>query len=371
MKHLDEHFTKAAVTTASAIVRGFETGSPLGDYSAVAVLNDGAGVSFGASQFTHRSGSLTDVVERYLANGGAVGRDVLSAAIPALHRRTNSAITSLAADRQFKKALASAGITREMREAQDAVAFERYMVPAIRACIGSGFRLPLSLAVIYDSMTHGSYNKIRDRVRGVDPANYEKAWITEYVRQRDAWLAAIQRLRSTRYRTRFFLNQIAVGRWELTLPLNVNGVLLTHELLGISPATAGETTAAGPKTPSITTTTTEPPTSAIEPTNIPQARPPVWKRFESGITDAAEGYDRVERVTMSVTKRTDRAKSLWTTVAGTLWQTGWAVFGFLAGMPREVWLVVAVIAAVLTLAYLYRQIALGKMREGAVVSGEW
>ncbi len=363
MKHIEDHFAKDAIATASAIVRVFETGSPLGDYSAVAILNDGAGVSYGASQFTHRSGSLVEVVERYLANGGAVGRGVFSAAIPALHRRTNSAITSLATDRKFKKALASAGITREMRDAQDAVAFERYMVPAIRACIGSGFRLPLSLAVIYDSMTHGSYNTIRDRVRGVDPANFEKAWITEYVRQRDAWLASILRLRSTRYRTRFFLDQIAIGRWELTLPLSVHGVLLTRELLRISPASVGETTAAGPTTPSITTTMNEPPTTANEPTIIPQARPPVWKTVESGITTAAERYDRVEHVTMAVAKRTDRAKSLWTTVGGTLWQTGWAVFGFMAGMPREVWLVVAIIAAVLTLAYLYRQNALGKIRE--------
>src|SRR5690606_39674189 len=127
----------------------------------------------------------------------------------------------------FRKALAAAGITREMREAQDAAAFEMYMRPAIAACAGSGFVHPLSLAVIYDSITHGSYNKIRDRVRLTDVnGGFEKAWVTEYVRQRDAWLASIPRLRTTRYRTRFFLNQIALGRWELELPLRVNGVTI-------------------------------------------------------------------------------------------------------------------------------------------------
>jgi hypothetical protein len=39
------------------------------------------------------------------------------------------------------------------------------------------------------------------------------------------------------------------------------------------------------------------------------------------------------------------------------------VFGLIVGVPREVWLVVAVIAALLMLMYLYRQIALGKIRE--------
>ena len=48
---------------------------------------------------------------------------------------------------------------------------------------------------------------------------------------------------------------------------------------------------------------------------------------------------------------------------GSVTQTFWALFGLFAGVPREVWLVVALIAAALMLMYLYRQIALGKIRE--------
>ena len=59
-------------------------------------------------------------------------------------------------------------------------------------------------------------------------SSFEKAWITEYVRLRDAWLASIPRLRATRYRTRFFLDQIKVGRWHLELPLTIHGVRLTE-----------------------------------------------------------------------------------------------------------------------------------------------
>jgi hypothetical protein len=383
MKQDHSHFSDNAMATAAAIVRVFETGSALGNYSAVAVLNDGAGVSYGISQFTHRSGSLQAVVKHYLAIGGAVGRRVFEAKLPILRRRSAAAISLLASNVSFKKALRAAGFTREMRVAQDAAAFERYMLPAITACAGSGFVLPLSLAVVYDSMTHGSYHKIRDRVRirNGGAALFEKVWITEYVRQRDAWLGSIPRLRATRYRTRFFLNQIALGKWELELPLNVHGVRLTNELLGISPATEGEyEMAAGPYSiPEEHHIAIEPPNSSYHPADTPQARPPfapnagfgpalgdgvpTFDSIESSLNQAGARFDRVERIAIDVANRTDRAKSLWTTIVGTSWQAGWAILGFLAGMPSHVWLAVAVIAAVLTLAYLYRQITLGKIRE--------
>lgn len=386
-----EIFTASAIGTTSAIVRIFETGSAKGDYSEIAVLNDGAGISYGISQFTHRSGSLFDVVSRYLRKGGSAGRPTLAGNLPLLRQRTHAAIVSLAANDSFKKALSATGATPEMREAQESVAFERYMRPAIVACEGSGFTLPLSLAVIYDSMTHGSYHTIRDRVRlsrsGMTPTEFEKRWVTEYVRRRDAWLASIPRLRAARYRTRFFLNQITAGRWHLKLPLNVNGYMLTDKHFDISPASAGnDHAAAGPyPIPSIQKTTLLPLNPPYQPTNHPQARPGVWNasfsravgqpersaqrvldEIEARIDRAAERFDRIERMTLKAANRTDRAKSLWTTVVGTIWQTGWAVFGTLAGMPREIWLVVAVIAGLLMLFYLYRQIALGRLREGGL-----
>ena len=84
---------------------------------------------------------------------------------------------------------------------------------------------------------------------------------------------------------------------------------------------------------------------------------------------AAEQFDRFESVISSTVRRTDAAKSLWTTVAGTAWQAAWGVFGFVAGLPREIWIVVAVIAAALMLFYLYRQIALAKIRESKTDGG--
>jgi hypothetical protein len=88
---------------------------------------------------------------------------------------------------------------------------------------------------------------------------------------------------------------------------------------------------------------------------------------EEKVSAAVEKYDQAGRIATIVTTRTDAAKSFWTTIAGSLTQAFWALFGLLAGVPREVWLVVAVVAAVLMIMYLYRQIALGKIRE---VKGE-
>ena len=388
-------FSAFELLKAMAIVNIFETGKPFGDFAACVVLNDGAGISYGTNQFTHRSGSLADVVERYLELDGTVGRAVFEGALSYLRRSEPAIVRSLARDERLKKALRSAASTREMRLAQVEIAFERYLKPAVDECTRLGFVLPLSLAVVYDGKVHGSYERFRDNVRvaplGVPTSvrtaeavalTFEKAWITEYVRQRDRWLRSVPRLRTTSYRTKFFLDQIKVGRWELELPLDVHGFRLEDHHIGNLTAYADgfalTDTAVGPdlyphKTKADSQT---PPNNPYHPASTPQAQPPsvshpqaenctlnTLNEFEDGVRCAAAKFDQVDRIVTGVVARTDRAKSLWTTVAGTLWQSSWALFGFFAGLPREVWLVVAVIAALLMLFYLYRQITLGKIRE--------
>lgn len=333
---------------ALAIVNVFETSRPFGDYAACVVLNDGAGVSYGINQFTHRSGSLAAVVRKYLAAGGQVERENLTASLPTLNKTSKAAIAKLASDATFKAALRAAAITNEMRDAQNATAFDLYLRPALDICEKRGFTLPLSLAVVYDSVTHGSWNRIAAKVARKE----EKAWVTDYVRARHAWLTRTPRLKATNYRTKFFLDQIATGNWHLLLPLRVHGVLLSEP-----PAVAGgltqATTDAAPSTPSdpaMSTSDLQPPATA-------------GGTDKSTFQSAADTFDRLDGVVSGVMTRSDRAKSLWTTVGGTLWQAAWAVFGFFAGLPREVWIVVAIIAGLLMLLFLYRQIALGRIRE--------
>lgn len=370
-------FTDLDKLKAIAIVNIFETGRPFGDYAALAVLNDGAGISYGISQFTHRSGALLAVVLRYLLTGGVAARQVLEQRLSILRTASAAAIARAADDAHLKNALRAAATTAEMREAQHHVAYHRFLLPAVRACEGSGFNLPLSLAVIYDSINHGSWEMIRDRVRLPEPAvrsvGFEKAWITTYVRERHSWLRSIPRLKPTTYRTTFFLGQIAAGNWQLRLPLTVHGYSL--RIQNFSPDSSGEPTSAAGHLPSTSTTSFDSPDPSIAKSNdalpVPTARPPKHSSEGSGrisqlgreLSNAFDKYDRVESIVQKVVTRTDSAKSLWTTVAGTAWQAFWAIASFFIGLPREVWLGVAFIAAGLTLLYLYRQTVLGRIRE--------
>lgn len=366
-------FTEMDRRKATAIVNVFETGRPFGEYDALAVLNDGAGISYGVSQFTHRSGSLYAVVRHYLENGGTVGRVVLEENLKLLRSTTPKSIASAAGNRPLRNALMSAASTALMRASQNAVAYDRYLRLATEACEGSGFTLPLSLAVVYDSINHGSWKMIRDRVRipvASRPGTaFERAWITAYVKARHNWLRSVPRLKSTSYRTAFFLAQIVAGNWDLKLPMTVHGVTLSAK--NFPPAIVGDTTSAAGHPPIPSTSPDGPPEPSVtgrrkaSPAN---ARPPKTKRPEAGrireeLADLLAKYDRIESIAGTILTRTDAAKSLWTTVAGTLWQTFWAIASFLIGLPRELWLAVAVIAAVLTIIYLYRQFALGRIRE--------
>lgn len=377
-------FTNQDKQKALTIVRVFETGKAAGDFGAVAVLNDGAGVSYGINQFTHRSGSLHAVVDRYFELGGAVARNVIERRLELLRNPSVFNIRWLAADIAFKKALKAAAISSEMKAAQTQIAEERFLRPAIDECERLEFTSALSLAVVYDSITHGSWEKIRDRI--VEKPQREKRWITEYVRRRDAWLGSIPRLEVTRYRTKFFLDQIAIANWDLRLPLRVHRVKIDTEMLartadipvrmiaqheqlptasgGADKSVRAPVSAVGPKSQTTTDTTHDPQQSHQESSETPQAQPPGFlDEVERRVAEAAAKFDTAERVVITIADRTDRAKSLWMTFLGTIWQTLWAVIGWLADVPREVWLVVAIIAGALMLLYLYRQIALGKIRE--------
>ncbi len=232
-----ETFSLLAKLTALAIVHIFEASKPFGAFDAYVVLPDGAGVSYGVSQFTHRAGSLAAVIVNYLSAGGSVGADYFKQILPVLKQKGEGAIKQLAADKKFKHFLQLAAETDEMRAAQVDVATEKYLQPAIDACEGSRFVLPMSLAVVYDSINQGSFALIRDRVRIAKGAksdlDFEKAWITQYVQKRDSWLENHPKkiLQSTDYRTDFFLAQIARGNWDLKAPMNVHGWKLTAEQL--------------------------------------------------------------------------------------------------------------------------------------------
>lgn len=358
-------FNEKAKLTALAIVHIFETSEPLGDYSAVAVLKDGAGVSYGKSQFTHKSGSLAAVLKRFQKICKECGtQPLLEGYEKLLADRSARSIDNLSHDQRFKNGLKAAGRRPEMQQAQREIAFEKYLKPAIDACEGSDFVFPLSLAVVYDSINHGSFAKIRDRVvinkpgnGSMKPEEFERAWITLYVQKRDYWLEhhANDLVQTTDYRTDFFLAQIARGNWNLDLPLNVHGHRLTEADISV-----GESESQ-PIEPVVKDAEVE--RTAFGEATDGEAAPGIVDRAAGTFGPAAETFDKVNDLISGVAARTDSAKSLWTTVTGTAFQVFWAVFGFLIGLPKEVWIGVAIVAAAFGLYYLHRQIALGKIRE--------
>lgn len=221
-------FRKIDILKAFGITHIFETSKAVGKTDAFAVLSDGAGISYGFSQFTHRSGSLKKVCTEYLRLGGTVGADVIKACLPNL---ANAAfITKYSKDVGLKIALLAAGKTDLMRQAQEHVAVKYYMQPSINACDGSGFVLPLSLAVVYDANNQGGYAAVRDRVSVkrsdfTSALAFEKAWITSFCIKRKTWLVTRPKaiVHATVYRPEFFLAQISASNWNLNFPMTVHG----------------------------------------------------------------------------------------------------------------------------------------------------
>lgn len=210
------------------IINVFESGSPLGNYSAISIYKDGPHnqrqVTYGRSQTTE-FGNLAELLEMYVKAGG-----IYSEALrPYLDRIE---VTPLADDSLFLQLLRDAGRKDPlMRQTQDAFFDKRYFMPAMTWADNNGFSLPLSALIIYDSFIHSGsiLNFLRKRFPESPPASGgdERAWITQYVDTRQEWLANHENriLRKTVYRSACFKNEINRDNWDLSrLPINANGI---------------------------------------------------------------------------------------------------------------------------------------------------
>lgn len=223
-------FTNRQKAAAKATVTVFETGKSRGNYSAVAVLADGAGISYGTHQATHASGTLYKIVKLYTEISSDPEAQALKKYLPLLSKKGKSTAESIRAgkDATLKSLLKTAGTKPDMRYAQDYVFSKNYLEPAVKICEESGFKSALSLLVIFDSLVHGNFARIRDRVPG---SLGEKAWIKRYCEERRNWLMGHSNklLRTTAIRPKTYLGLIEAGNWELNTPYYVHGVKLTEE----------------------------------------------------------------------------------------------------------------------------------------------
>jgi chitosanase len=218
--------------TAEAIVNVFETGRVAGDYGRVTVTPGDAGhLTYGRTQTTLASGGLALLVSDYCdANGVFAG--ALRPYLPALE----ACDVSLDTDGTLHDILRRAGMDPTMRRVQDGFFDRVYWQPALQSAEAARLCWPLSVAVVYDSVVHGSYARMRRRATGEagspDLAG-EKRWISTYVEVRRRWLATHRNplLRRTVYRMDAFASLIREGRWTLRLPLTVRGVVINRTTL--------------------------------------------------------------------------------------------------------------------------------------------
>ena len=213
------------------VINAFETGSAQGNYSSLAKHHDYLDpatnkriqqITFGRSQtteFGHLRSLLLDYVNRQGIHAAAFQ--------PFLHQIGRK--PSLATDDVFCDLLKRSGNDPVMKQCQDDLFDAKYYQPAFSWFLENGFRLPLSMLVIYDSYIHsGSILKfLRRRFITVVPASGgdEKEWISEYVRVRHQWLLnhSDALLRKTVYRTNCFMDQLQLENWDLSQTIRANG----------------------------------------------------------------------------------------------------------------------------------------------------
>lgn len=226
--------TPTQARTIRAIVNLFETGSVLGDYGSVTVIpGDSGHLTFGRSQTTLATGNLHKLIERYCANVGARLGARLAAWLPRLKAHD----VTLDTEQKLHNLLRATADDPIMRETQDAFFDAKYFDPAVRTAERFGITQPLGIAVVYDSKVHGSWERIRDRVRGTPKMRGERAWIRDYVAARRDWLANHSRsdLRTTVYRMDALMRLIDQGLWSLPLPLVVRDAEISTATLSAVP----------------------------------------------------------------------------------------------------------------------------------------
>lgn len=218
---------------AQAIVNIFETGKTLGDYARVTLLTGDSGhLTYGRSQTTLGSGNLYLLIKAYCAAPHAACAASLK---PYLTRLADMDL-SLDRDMHFRGLLEEAGGDPVMQDTQDNFFDRLYWMPANNVATTYSFGSPLSVAVIYDSLIHGSWGAMRDRTNGragSPSSSIEKKWVTTYVSERRNWLAnhSNSLLRRTVYRMDAFNSLIKANNWTLGIPMNVCGVAVDESSL--------------------------------------------------------------------------------------------------------------------------------------------
>lgn len=215
-------------TLIQKIVNVFESGSPEGKYDTLVIYADGVNnshqITYGRSQTTEQS-NLRALIDMYVESNGKYAADF----IPYLEK---IGVESLVDDENFKRLLKEAAQKdKKMCDTQDKFFDKYYWQPAVEWAKRNGFKLALSMLVIYDSFIHSGTIPmfLRKRFKEFVPASGgdEKKWIASYIDARHQWLKYHERpiLRKTIYRTQVFINEVERSNWNLDkFPIDAHGI---------------------------------------------------------------------------------------------------------------------------------------------------
>jgi chitosanase len=208
-------------TMIQQIVNVFETGKLEGDYSCITNdPGDLGGLSYGKQQVTLNGGNLYVLLNKYIENGGSYSEQLS----PFMDRIKSRDKTLNEDCDDLVEILKAASNDEIMIKTQDQVFDTVYWDKAFNE-FKSNFEYPLTMAVIYDSLIHGSFSTVR---QGID-ATDEKSWTQEYVTKRRNWLADHKNklLHKTVYRMDTFQKLIDADNWQLESPITVQGVVIS------------------------------------------------------------------------------------------------------------------------------------------------
>lgn len=218
--------------TIEAIVSVFETGTPQANYGTVALLQDGAGISYGKHQATDRSGTLDAILLRYIDLGGT-SADALTPYVRRLSGDETARVDPQQPPQWVKDLMMLLRNLGEfdpvMRQAQDEVFSELYWEPAQGLANAMKLELPLSHLVVYDTAIHSGplgVSRIRKLFPEVPPSSGgdEKKWTRAYLFARQGWLRSHPNpvVQNTMYRVDEMLQLAHAENWHLQRPIQLS-----------------------------------------------------------------------------------------------------------------------------------------------------
>lgn len=223
---LKKYSTMSLDQKIRSILIAFEMGRKEPRYDAIYVFPDGRNrrrqvtLSYG---YTEDSGSLYKLLQFYTIADGQFA-DQLLPYLPKIGTgklHNSDSFKSLLIEAAQKDAF--------FCECQDFAFKALYLNRGYTKAAEYGIKTNLGIAVIVDSVLHGSLDVVSNLFREARPSRggNEKEFIKAYCDAREKWLKSKgEPLSNTTYRPQAFKKAIELGDWDLSQNFNANGIII-------------------------------------------------------------------------------------------------------------------------------------------------